>query len=183
MKNTNITPVKSMGMAITFQSSNKNAYPIIYSDDEWAIAKDGTKLKEILGHAGTYTQEEINEKFSEKASSAATSLSGITNNVGQLRNDLNILSGDTKALSGATVSIGKGLSTLSGDTKSLSGATTSIENNLSTLSGDTKTLSGATTSIGSNLSDLSGATEIIDSWMKNDTIGNDEIDALFDTNA
>jgi hypothetical protein len=30
---------------------------------------------------------------------------------------------------------------------------------------------------------LSGATKAIDSWMKNDTIGNDEIDALFDTNA
>jgi hypothetical protein len=141
MKSTNITPVKSMGMAITFQSSNKNAYPIIYSDDEWAIARNGTKLKEILGQAGTYTQEEINEKFSEKATSAATSLSGITNSVGQLRNDLN------------------------------------------TLSGDTQSLSGATTSIGSNLSDLSGATKAIDSWMKNDTIGNDEIDALFDTNA
>lgn len=107
MKSTNVTPVKSMGMAITFQSSNKNAYPIIYSDDEWAIARDGTKLKEILGQAGTYTQEEINEKFSEKATSAATSLSGITNSVGQLRNDLNTLSGDTRTLSGATVSIGK----------------------------------------------------------------------------
>lgn len=155
MKSTNVTPVKSMGMAITFQSSNKNAYPIIYSDDEWAIARDGTKLKEILGQAGTYTQEEINEKFSEKATSAATSLSGITNSVGQLRNDLNTLSGDTRTLSGATVLIGKGLSTLSGDT----------------------------ISIGSNLFDLSGATKAIDSWMKNDTIGNDEIDALFDTNA
>lgn len=63
-KSNSTTAVQKTGLTLTL-SPNDATYPIIYSDDAWDIAADGSALEDLLDGAGQYDQHTINEALAE----------------------------------------------------------------------------------------------------------------------
>lgn len=81
---TDITKVSSSAFAMTFTSANKEDYPVLYSDDQWHMAKKGDdvcKLYDVVNGSKTsntgaqFTQDEINQTFARAINSNTTSSS------------------------------------------------------------------------------------------------------------
>ena len=77
---TNITDKVNMtGLGLTLHSANPLRYPIIYNDDAWDIVSDGTKMNDLTGSSGSYTQHEINEILANHAKDVDSKLDNVKN--------------------------------------------------------------------------------------------------------
>lgn len=65
MINSSTDKVERTGFGLTLHSANHTKYPVLYADDEWAIALAGSRLAELLDGSGSFTQQEIDEKIAQ----------------------------------------------------------------------------------------------------------------------
>ena len=59
------------GFGLTLKSANQTDYPVLYGEDIWDVAEDGTDLAALMGKAASYSQTEINEKLAGNAGAAS----------------------------------------------------------------------------------------------------------------
>lgn len=66
-KNSSTTKHAQDRMGITFTSSNKNEYPVIYTDDAWhVVASTASGIGKILNNTGQFGQDQINDAIGSK---------------------------------------------------------------------------------------------------------------------
>lgn len=62
-KSESTTKVYQNTLGLSVAPSNPDEFPIVYADNIWDVAENGSKLAELLENIGSFDQHTINELF------------------------------------------------------------------------------------------------------------------------